>query len=144
MESFKSIRNAILPTVERWNETMTDPIAFRPTEKADTIINDYMKAHINLKKSDAVNEIIEGRLSLSLSPLTPQTPTTPTPLNHAELTKRAKECLINIPLDVYNEIYEVCVQTYKVWLFNQSPIMKEAQLINPLAAYSMNLPRSTP
>ena len=127
-----------------WNSSkMTDPIAFRPTEQADTIISDYMKKHDLTKKSDAVNEIIEGRLPFSLSAITPQTPTTPTPLNHAELTKRAKEFLLEIPLDVYAEIKNVIIEGYKIWLFNQNTIQKGVYLIDPLAAYQLNHSRST-
>jgi hypothetical protein len=56
---------------------LTDPIAFRPSEKAEKILTDYMNQHSLTKKSDALNEIIEGRFSHS--PLSQ--PSTPTPLN---------------------------------------------------------------
>ena len=110
---------------------MPDPIAFRPTEQANTVINDYMTKHNLPKKSDAVNELIEGRFSLSpiSSPQTSTTPTPLTPMNNEDkhkLSLRAAQYIMNLPLDVWSEIKGLAVNEHEAIQWN----LKHRQLGN--------------
>lgn len=84
---------------------MGKPVAFRPTEKTERIILEYMRLHHDLKQSDAINELIEGRSFSSLSSTDPAIPK-PTPLSSLPTlyTRKPRDC---------GECKELCILDYQ-------------------------------